>query len=292
MATFKGTPSDDTWTIIEPGRVTIDGLGGNDKVTFGIQPRSAFVITQALDGAVLVDSVSGASGGGLQATLYDIETLVFDSGRDVVSVDALFAGAALVGTPGDDRFDATGGRQTIDGAAGIDTVVFARARVNYLLDHADALWTATATAGDAVTVMNQVERLTFTDLRLALDLDGAAGRVAKTLGAVFDAGSVADAVIVAIGLQYADSGLSAEALMQLALDARLGTGATHGAVVDLLYTNVVGVAPTTAERASFVALLDNGTYTPATLGLLAADHELNLAQIDFVGLQVNGLAYG
>ena len=93
MATFKGTPNDDTWTIIEPGRVTIDGLGGNDKVTFGIQPRSAFVITQALDGAVLVDSVSGASGGGLQATLYDIETLVFDSGRDAVSVDALFAHA-------------------------------------------------------------------------------------------------------------------------------------------------------------------------------------------------------
>lgn len=292
MATFKGTPNDDTWTIIEPGRVTIDGLGGNDKVTFGIQPRSAFVITQALDGAVLVDSVSGASGGGLQATLYDIETLVFDSGRDAVSVDALFAGSTLVGTPGDDRFAATGGRQTIDGAAGVDTVVFARARVNYLLDHADAQWTATATAGDAVTVMNGVERLEFADLRLALDLDGAAGRVAKTLGAVFDAGSVADATIVAIGLQYADSGLSAEALMQLALDARLGAGATHGAVVDLLYTNVVGVAPTADERVAFVALLDNGTYTAATLGLLAADHALNLAQIDFVGLQANGLAYG
>lgn len=292
MATFKGTPNDDTWTIIEPGRVTIDGLAGNDKVAFGIQPRSAFVITQALDGAVLVDSVSGASGGGLQATLYDIETLVFDSGRDVVSVDALFAGSTLAGTPGDDRFDATGGRQMIDGAAGIDTVVFARARVNYLLDHADAQWTAAATAGDAVTVMNEVERLEFADLRLALDLDGAAGRVAKTLGAVFDAASVADAAIVAIGLQYADSGLSAEALMQLALDARLGAGASHGAVVDLLYTNVVGIAPTDGERSAFVTLLDNGTYTPATLGLLAADHELNLAQIDFVGLQANGLAYG
>lgn len=292
MATFKGTSGNDLWTVIEPGRLTIDGLGGTDTVGFGIQPRTAFEITQAPDGAVLVDSVSGASGGGLHATLYSIEKLVFDSGRDVADVAELLAGNTLTGSAAADSFDAAAGRQTIDGAGGIDTVHFSRTRIQYLLDHGATQWTATATAGDAVTVLRQVERLQFTDLRLALDLDGGAGLVAKTLGAVFGAAAAADPALVGIGLQFADTGLSAAALMQLALDARLGPAASHAAVVDLLYTNVVGTPPDSAARAYFVGLLDDGSYSAATLGLLAADHPLNLANIDFVGLELNGLVYG
>ena len=74
--------------------------------------------------------------------------------------------------------------------------------------------------------------------------------------------------------------MSYERLMQLALDTRLGLNASHSAVVTLLYSNVVGVAPGETDLATFVALLDaGGQWTPASLGTFAADHELNAVNI-------------
>jgi hypothetical protein len=102
---------------------------------------------------------------------------------------------------------------------------------------------------------------------------------------------VGNQVYVGIGLNYADGGMTYEQLVQLALDVRLGAGASNAAVVDLLYTNVVGVAPDDASRAHFVQLLDSHSYTQASLGVLAADIGYNLANIDFTGLSQHGLAF-
>jgi serralysin len=54
---------------------------------------------------------------------------------------------------------------------------------------------------------------------------------------------------------------------------------------------VVGVAPGSADLAYFKGLLDNGTYTPAGLGVLAAETELNALNIDLVGLTDYGIGY-
>lgn len=294
MATFRGTARDDKWNIVEVGKYTIDALGGTDTVAFGIQPRSYFEITRGNDGAIHVDTVSGASGGGMQAVLYNVEVLVFNNGADTVKVADLFPEANLVGSAGNDRFTAGTGAQNIDGAAGIDQVDFSLSRINYLLAKGTTEWTVNATAGNASLTLKNIERLAFSDYRLALDLSGNAGIVAKVLGAVFDSPTLKIEdyrAYAGIGLGLMDSGQHSYAtLMQLALDARLGPGASHGAVVDLLYTNVVGQAPDAATRASFVAMLDGGMKT-YDLGILAADHELNLQQIDLVGLQLNGLPY-
>ena len=63
------------------------------------------------------------------------------------------------------------------------------------------------------------------------------------------------------------------------------------AVVDLLYTNVVGAQPSPEEAAYFVSLLDTQVFTPAGLGVYAADFFLNLDHIDLVGLSQQGLAF-
>jgi hypothetical protein len=136
-----------------------------------------------------------------------------------------------------------------------------------------------------------VERLSFSGLNVALDLDGNAGMVAKMLGAVLGKAAVANKVYAGMGLGYIDSGVPYEGLIQLAIVEQLGGGASHGAVVDLLYTNVVGVMPGDAERAYFVGLLDTGAYTVAGLGVLAADHSLNVASVNLVGLAQQGLEY-
>ena len=66
-------------------------------------------------------------------------------------------------------------------------------------------------------------------------------------------------------------------------------GASHTAIVDLLYTNVVGVPPGDADRAYFVGLLDSKEFTVAGLGVMAADIDLNVTKINLVGLAQQGL---
>lgn len=94
-----------------------------------------------------------------------------------------------------------------------------------------------------------------------------------------------------IGLHYLDSGLSYEELMKLAIDARLGPGATHRQVVDLLYSNITGSLPSDTTASSFEALLDTGAQTVGSLGVLAADTALNASNIDLVGISDTGLLY-
>lgn len=398
---YTGTEANNEWTVVNPGTFTLDGLGGVDTLFLGTSLRSAYTITRAADGAVQVDSVSGASGQ-LHATLYNIEKLVFNNKRDtldlatyfgdttaptlvgtspadeatgvavganivlsfseavvrgsgsitlrnsageeVASFDAAtsaalsFAGStltlnppedlapgtsyvvsvapgavkdtsgnaytplntynfstaaktALTGTDGNDSFTPVSAVRSVDGAAGLDTVVLPSASSAYVLTATASGFNLVARDGSQSLALSQVERLQFADHKLALDLAGKAGEVAKTLGATFGAASVQDLAYVGIGLQLADGGLTYAALMQLALETRLGANASSSAVVNLLWTHVVGTAPTAAEAAPFVALLDSGAVTPADLGMMAADLPLNTTAIGLVGLVANGLPY-
>jgi hypothetical protein len=141
------------------------------------------------------------------------------------------------------------------------------------------------------TLVN-VDRVSFSDLNIALDLNANAGLVAKTLGVVFGKDAVANKYFVGIGLHFVDAlNFSYPSLMELAINARLGANATNAQVVDLLYTNVVGQAPDAATRKTFTDLLDNGTFTVGGLGVLAADTELNKVNINLVGLAQTGLEY-
>ncbi|MBK6788039.1 MAG: M10 family metallopeptidase [Betaproteobacteria bacterium] len=218
----------------------------------------------------------------LTVYIYDtvlIENAVGGSGNDILIGNA--AGNWLQGSAGDD---------SLDGGLGIDLAA-------YFAPRADAALVATATGFSVASVLDgadalvNVERLQFADIGVALDLSGHAGTVAKILGAVFGSAEVYNEVYAGIGLYYIDGGMTYESLMQLAIDARLGAGAGHQAVVDLLYTNVVGVPPGEADRAYFVGLLDTGAYTVAGLGVMAADIDLNVTNINLIGLAQQGLEY-
>lgn len=246
----------------------------------------------------LSNAVGAALGSAVSAivTITDDEiapvglTLVGTSGSD-----NLVGGAGdddLSGLAGTDRLSGGGGDDTINGGEDIDTVVLTGARANYALNKLGQGWQIVDSTGiDGHDTLIHVERLVFADANVAIDLAGHAGTTAKTLGAVFGPAFVKNPAFVGIGLSLLDSGMSYEALMQLALDARLGTDASHAAVVTTLYTNVAGVAPDAADIAAFVALLDNGSFTSASLGIFAAEHALNLSNIDLVGLTTQGLDF-
>ena len=99
------------------------------------------------------------------------------------------------------------------------------------------------------------------------------GITAKILGAVFGPESISNKVYAGIGLHLLDNGMNFEELMQLAIETALGADATnHAMVVNLLYENVVGFAPSAEEAAYYVGLLDHSIYTTASIGVMAARH--------------------
>jgi hypothetical protein len=194
-------------------------------------------------------------------------------------------------TAGNDTFQETAGNAAIDGGAGIDKVVYAGNQAGYSITvNANGTETVHKPSGGTDTLTN-IERLQFTDTKVAFDISGNAGTVAKILGAVFGSASVSNQQFVGIGLSYLDGAtpMSYANLMQLALTAAGATTST--AVVNLLWSNLFGTPPTTAQAAPFVAMINNGSYTAGTLGVMAADLSLNTDNIHLLGLQSTGIHY-
>ena len=83
-----------------------------------------------------------------------------------------------------------------------------------------------------------------------------------------------------IGLFYFDNGMSYEALTLLALDARVGPGASREVVAQLLQANVPGL------------VVNPGAYASTTaMAMYAQESALNKTMVDLVGLASAGMPY-
>jgi hypothetical protein len=179
----------------------------------------------------------------------------------------------------------------IDGAGGVDTL-YVNGRSNEFEVTFTSQWRVVDLTGlCGVDFLSGVERIRFDNKKLAIDLDGNAGITAKLLGATFGKASIANKDLVGIGLYMLDGGMSYTDLMGAVINAILGSSASNAAAVDLLYTNVVGVAPSANDLAFFTDWLDKGIYTKASFGVLAADTDLNIVNVGLVGLASTGLEY-
>ncbi|MBI5277361.1 MAG: VCBS repeat-containing protein [Burkholderiales bacterium] len=208
-----------------------------------------------------------------------VQALEYDNNGNLVLVglaatapytDTPDSGMARTGTAGNDRLRGSeASADALTGDAGIDTAVYFGNRNEF--DYSAGSVARIGAPADADTLVG-VERLEFRDINVALDLDGNAGTAAKILGIVFGPASVANPHLAAIALEYVDdSGLAPAQLMQLALDAALGAGASNAAVVTLLYQNLVGAAPSAEVRDFYVGWITSGDYTQVTLAELAAE---------------------
>jgi len=241
-----------------------DGMGGSGSYDVGLQ----------------VISVARVDSGSTQA-----DTLLGTGAAD-----------ALLGHAGNDRLHGGAGDDLIDGGAGIDTASLAGARAAYALVRTDYGWTlGGGAAAEGLDRLQAVERLAFADAGVALDLDGSAGMVSEIIRALFGPAFLADAGIVGIGLQLADAGTSYAALVDLAIATPafrgLAGGSSHSTFVTHIYRNVVGVTPDAAALKQFTSLLDSGSFTQASLALLACQHELNVHSAELVGLAETGIGY-
>ena len=270
---FNGDGHMDLLVNLVPGGTTSGGVGylndGNGRFT-QFRNFEGYIAVHAMD--VNGDGVAEVVGG--------------NSGELKIWWNDMYTGprGRHVSTLADDTFW---------GGAGLDTAVFAHELSRYKLDWVvpGVLRVTDSRGWDGSDNLHGMERLSFANTSLALDLNGQAGQGARILGAVFGASAVSNPHHVGVVLNLLDGGMTAEVLMQLALQVKLGTALSHNEVVNLLYTNLVGKAPSQAERAQLTGLLDSGAYSPTSLGMLAADSSLNAANIDLVGLAQTGLAY-
>jgi Ca2+-binding RTX toxin-like protein len=252
----------------------------------------------------------------------DIEIVAINVVTGTTSNDQLSGTSgpdSLNGLQGNDSFYGGAGNDRLNGSEGIDVAVYAGLSTDFQIQNLSGnhnrdmvvIDNNTQDRNEGIDFTDSVERLRFQDHAVATDVvypsldtiqTANAGAVAKVIGAVFGAPMVKNLTLVGQGLYHLDrlhdySGgrgvdrQSYQALAQLALDAKLGANATDRQVVDLLFTNVIGRPPSNAEAQRYLDLLANGTYTQATLGMMAADSSDNWANIDFVGLIANGLPY-
>ena len=131
--------------------------------------------------------------------------------------------------------------------------------------------------GDKDTLVN-VERLSFNDTRVALDLDGHAGSTAKLLGAFLGSAGVSNKSFVGLGLQYLDAGGTYESLMELAISTVFGETPNSRSVVATFYQNLTGQQAPESVIDTYASLLDDGDLSLLSLSLQVADNEINLSK--------------
>lgn len=178
-----------------------------------------------------------------------------------------------------------GGNDMVDGQAGVDTIRLWNKSAEFRVskDTSTGYWNVEAANNTSGSMeLQNTERLIFTDISWALDSGDSesAGRTAKILGAVFGKEGLANMAFRGIGLFYFDSGMSYEALTLLALDARVGPGASKEAVAQLLQSNVPGL------------VVNPGAYASTTaMAMYAQESTLNKTMVDVVGLSTVGMPY-
>jgi hypothetical protein len=215
----------------------------------------------------------------------------------------------VIGTKNDDvlkgnlennQFTPGAGNDLVDGLSGFDEVSYVEKKSTYSLYKSE--WTGDWICEDksftlGSDTLKNIERIHFADTSVALDIEGNAGTVAKTLALTFGAGMLNDKAIAGIALYYMDDlDYDAARLMELGLAIRLGAAPTQSAFIDLLFTGLYGISPTSAQKQVVSNLLKGMSQTQLAVMSVQYDkpYMLNAAlNVDWnsqINLELMGLA--
>lgn len=185
------------------------------------------------------------------------------------------------------------GSTLLQGGEFIDTIVFDSQRENFDISVANE---------DSLTIFDKaseffpyiigdnIERLQFDDTNIALDLDGHAGEAVKTLGAFLGASGITPEN-VGLVLNLLDGGLSYEGLLAEANAVVFGADPDGATMVRHFYTALTGEEAPADVINQYGGMVDNGELSRVELAKLVADYEVNLTNIDLVGLSTTGVEY-
>ena len=275
---ITGTAQDD---LIYPmgGWDFVDGGAGFDTVVVLGKSTQFKIVTEL--GNTYIDALSGASAQTERTQLVNVEQVQFTD-----KTVSLLVNNIIKGQPGTDFFD---------GGVGIDTVVYSGPLEQYTLKKSSARFVVSESTGsDDTDYLTSIERLQFSNAKLALDLDGHAGDAVKLIGSLLGPKFIEDKSLVGVVLGLLDQNYTKTQIASLGLSTPLYqslAGSTGNEdFVKYVFNNVVGRPPQPDELNTYLNMLSQGS-TQAELAVLAADTEINALRIDLVGLVQHGLTY-
>ena len=272
---LTGTAMDDT---IYPGGGwdVVDGGDGFDTVV--IVGRSTQFKLVFDNGVTYIDALSGASAMTERAQLNNVEQIQY-----LDKTVSLVVNDTLKGQPGTDFFD---------GGLGLDTVVYSGPIDRYTINKSGNRYVVSEPTGsDDTDYLSNIERLQFSNGKLALDLDGNAGDAARLIGTLLGPSYVKDKGLAGLVIGLLDQNYSSEAIASMGLGTSMYLGlagsGSNEAFVKHVFKNVVGRPPQEAELQTYVGMLSNGT-SQAALAVMAADTDFTAGQIGLTGLMLHG----
>lgn len=266
--TYTVKDASSSMTIIDDGGMdTLDASTVSVSVSIDLRGGKSSSIGMDLDGTSKFNNVAIATGS-------LIENVMGSPYDDVI-----------IGNEQNNLVTFMGGNDIVDGQGGVDTIRLWSKSTEFKVakDTSTGYWNVEAVNNTSGGMeLQNTERLIYTDTAWALDTGDAqsAGRTAKILGAVFGKEGLANMTYRGIGLFYFDYGMSYDALTLLALDARVGPGASKETVAQLLQANVPGL------------VVNAGAYATTTaMAMYAQESALNKTMVDVVGLATAGMPY-
>jgi Ca2+-binding RTX toxin-like protein len=272
---LTGTSMDDT---IYPGGGwdVVDGGDGFDTVV--IVGRSSQFKLVFDNGVTYIDALSGASAMTERAQLNNVEQIQF-----VDKTVSLVVNDTIKGQPGTDFFD---------GGLGLDTVVYSGPMERYTVNKTGNRYVVSEPTGsDDTDYLINIERLQFSNTKVALDMTGNAGDAARLIGALLGPSYVKDKALAGVVIGLLDQNYSTQTIATLGLGTStyigLAGSSSNEDFVKHVFKNVIGRPPAEAELQTYVGMLSAGT-SQAALAVMAADTEFTAEKIGLAGLVLNG----
>jgi hypothetical protein len=238
----------------------------------------------------------------LPATLYDPFIVAAGAGDDRISIAGGGGDLHVVAGAGNDTVVVLGDEHAIDGGAGVDTVRLQGVRSAYVVQKVAApdglpipasgpVYTVTAKNGATQTLID-VERITFADKTVALDVDGNGGAAYRLYQAAFN--RTPDAAGLGFWINAIDHGMLLRDVAQgfvgsAEFRTTYGSNPSSLDFVTQLYQNILHRAPESGGLAYWTSVLDNKTASMADVLAGLSDSAENKAGL--VGVIGNGFAY-
>ncbi|MFZ6708311.1 DUF4214 domain-containing protein [Undibacterium sp. TC9W] len=198
----------------------------------------------------------------------------------------------LNGTAGNDSFNGLAGNDIINGGAGMDTAIYAGKRADFNITAAGANFTVQdKTGAEGTDTVNQVERLQFADMSVALDINNTAGVAYRIYQAAFNRTPDLPGLGYWIGQMDKGSTLNqvaASFVISAEFKQLYGANISDNAFLTALYSNVLHRTP---DQAGFDYWNGQVSKGMTRADILASFSESTENQVQVVAKIQNGIDF-
>lgn len=227
----------------------------------------------------------------LPGQLYDDFLMASGNGNDSISIKGGGGRLNVAGGSGNDRIRILGDAHIVDGGSELDTVTLPAGRASYQVQKTALGFSLTDNAGAISTLVN-VERISFSDATVALDIAGNGGQAYRLYQAAFN--RAPDAGGLGFWISVLDKGgslsdIAAGFVGSAEFRTAYGVTPSNHDLVTQFYQNILHRAPEAAGLAFWTGLLDSNAA--GTSDVLAAISESSENQAGLIGVIGNGFAF-